>query len=106
MSQKKKEIRHKFREEVFKRDKNTCRMCAKKDCELDAHHITDRNEVEIENGGYTKYNGISLCEECHLKAEKYHMTNGKEWIKGFHPDDLYRKIGSSKEIAIKYSKKL
>jgi len=99
MSKKKKETRNKFRNDVFERDNRQCKMCAKKDCELDAHHITDRSEMS--NGGYVKENGISLCDECHIKAEKFHTTNGEEWIEGFHPDELYGKIGSSKEIAIK-----
>ena len=79
-------------------------MCAKKDCELDAHHISDRNEMP--NGGYHATNGISLCDECHIKSEKFHTTNGEEWVEGFHPDDLYNKIGSSKEIAVKASQKI
>ena len=62
----KKEIRKKFREAVFKRDNNMCRICGK-DGPLDAHHIINRNCFE--NGGYELDNGISLCEECHLKAE-------------------------------------
>jgi len=104
MSKKKKEIRHKFRKDVLERDKHACKMCADKDCELEVHHITDRNKIA--NGGYTKYNGITCCPECHIKAEKFHKTNGKEWVEGFHPDDLYNKIGSSKEIAIRFSKDL
>jgi len=104
MSKKKKEIRSQFRKDVFERDNHQCRMCAKKDCELDAHHIVDR--TEIVNGGYVKENGVTCCPECHEKAELFHKTNGKEWVEGFHPDDLYNKIGSSKEIAIKFSKNL
>jgi len=107
MSKKKKETRNKFRKDALKRDKYECKMCAKKDCELDVHHVTDRNEMP--NGGYVKYNGISLCcgiGGCHEKAEKFHQTNGKEWVEGFHPNDLYKKIGSSKEFAVKESKRL
>jgi len=52
------------------------------------------------NGGYVKENGITVCEEvCHLKVEKYHITNGKEWYPGLHPDDLYAKINSSEHKA-------
>jgi 5-methylcytosine-specific restriction endonuclease McrA len=102
----KKQIRAKFRSEVFSRDKHTCKGCLKKFLEenLDAHHITDRNEIS--NGGYVKENGITLCEECHLKAEKYHISGGKEFIDEFHPNDLYKKIRSSLELAIKMSKLL
>jgi len=124
---KKKEIRKKFKEDVFKRDKYTCKICSLKYTQdeaehyLDAHHITDRNEMF--NGGYVKENGISLCKyeqptpgrelkrdseenSCHMKAEKFHITEGKEWEPGMHPDDLYKLIGSSKEEAIKESFKL
>ena len=94
----KKQIRENFRNKVFTRDKNKCVFCNITD-NLDAHHITDRNELT--NGGYVLENGISLCEVHHKMAEKFHETNGEEWIEGFHPNDLYKKIGSSKELAIK-----
>ena len=97
---KKKEIRENFRTSVFKRDNNKCRMC-NKSVELDAHHITDRNEIP--NGGYVKENGISLCEECHIKAEVWHNSNKQEFIEGYHPDELYKKISSSYELAYKKS---
>jgi len=104
----KKKIREQFRTAVFKRDKNTCQLCLKthKDIEgLDAHHITDRSEMP--NGGYVKENGITLCkDECHMKCEKFHITGGLEWNEGLHPDDLYKNIKSSKELAIQKSNEL
>lgn len=109
----KKIIRKNFKAAVLKRDQNSCKVCGYKpdveqlEQELDAHHITDRNEMP--NGGYVPENGISLCnvgENCHLKAEKYHISQGKEWIEHMHPDDLYAMIGSSKEKAIEASLKL
>lgn len=104
----KKQIRETFRNSVFKRDKNTCKVCDKKHIntdELDAHHITDRSEMP--NGGYVKENGISVCkEDCHFKVEWFHITEGKEWNEGLHPDDLYKMIGSSKELAIQKSDEL
>jgi len=103
----KKEIRKIFRQEVFSRDKYTCKGCGKKfdESELDAHHITDRNEMP--NGGYVKENGITLCkDECHMKAERYHITDGKEFVPGFHPDELYEKIDSSKGKAFYFSQLL
>jgi len=103
MSQGKKQVRNNFRESVFKRDGYRCRVCKKVDA-LDAHHITDRNEMP--NGGYVKENGISLCPECHLKAEKFHIYGGRIYETGFHPDDLYRRINSSKEKATKASELL
>lgn len=39
-------------------------------------------------------------------SSKFHITEGKEWEDGMHPDDLYRMIGSSKEIALAKSEKL
>ncbi len=103
----KKDIRKNFRDSVFKRDKNTCQVCKlKKDItELDAHHITDRSEMI--NGGYVKENGITVCKiDCHFKVEWFHITEGKNWNCGLHPDDLYKMIGSSKELADSKSKEL
>lgn len=97
---KKKLIRENFRTAVFKRDGFKCRICAKIG-DLDAHHITDRSDMP--KGGYVKENGISLCPVCHLRAEKFHITSGKEWDEGFHPNDLYKLIGSYKELAIQKS---
>lgn len=97
---KKKQVRQKFRNDVFSRDKYTCQGCGLKSSpekveeELDAHHIIDRSLYL--NGGYVKENGISLCKNiCHLRAEKFHITNGKEWEPGFHPEELFVKIASS-----------
>lgn len=111
MSSRKKELRSKFKNDVFKRDNYSCRVCKthygadKAEEFLDAHHVTDRNEMP--NGGYVKENGISLCkDDCHMKAEKFHISGGVEWEPGMHPDDLYKLIGSSKEEAIKASEKL
>ena len=103
----KKDTRKTFRKEVFTRDDYTCKGCDKKfdESELDAHHITDRNEIL--SGGYVKENGITLCKKkCHIKAEKFHMTVGKEWVEGFHPDDLYKLIDSSKGKAVLMSQLL
>lgn len=111
MKKNKKDIRKNFKTEVFKRDKYCCLMCGEiftlknADEFLDAHHIKDRNEIV--NGGYVKENGISLCKSnCHLKAEQFHISNGTYWEPGFHPDDLYEKIGSSYEKAVEESENL
>ena len=58
---------------------------------LDAHHITDRHEFP--NGGYVLQNGISVCDDCHMKAEQFHSTGTP--YPGFAPEELYIKIGSS-----------
>jgi 5-methylcytosine-specific restriction endonuclease McrA len=104
----KKEIRKNFRDAVYKRDGFRCAMCnmksfkehAQKD--LDAHHITNRKEIV--NGGYVASNGISLCSDCHKKAEVFHSTGTVH--PGYAPEDLYKKINSSYEKAVEASKKL
>lgn len=93
----KQQIRESFKNAVFTRDGGKCVFCDAQ--AVDAHHIINRNEMP--NGGYVKENGISLCAKHHIMAEKYHETNGTEWIEGFHPNDLYKKIRSSKELAIR-----
>lgn len=90
-------IRQQFRDTVFLRDGHKCVFCNVKQ-DLDAHHITDRNLMP--NGGYVKENGITLCAEHHIQAERYHITGGSEWSAGMHPDDLYRKINSSYQKAV------
>lgn len=102
MSQRKKETRRRFRSAVFSRDGFCCRVCGfassaeRAEEELDAHHITDRNEMP--NGGYVPENGISLCAACHEKAEAHHR--GDPVLPGFTPEELYASIGSSEEAAI------
>jgi 5-methylcytosine-specific restriction endonuclease McrA len=96
-----KKWRKEFREGVHERDNHTCQMCGAKDVKLDAHHITDRHDLP--NGGYVLSNGISLCEPCHIKAGKPHTSGGMDFDEGFHPDELYKKIGSSEEEAIEDS---
>lgn len=88
----KKQIRQEFRNSVFKRDNYKCVCC--KAPGVDAHHITDRNEVY--NGGYLTSNGITLCSDCHIKAEEYHISSGLNYVQNYHPNDLYKKINSSK----------
>ncbi len=97
----KKIIRAKFRELVFTRDGNKCKFCNETK-DLDAHHITDRNKMP--NGGYVKENGITLCSKHHELAEQFHIHNGEKFEIGMHPNDLYRAIGSSFEIALEKSK--
>jgi hypothetical protein len=91
----KKQIRQKFRDEVYKRDNLQCRFCNKQltEASADAHHITDRDLLAYQ--GYSIFNGITLCGKCHIDAEQYHLTDGKIWAEGMHPDDLYTIIGSS-----------
>lgn len=120
----KKLIRKKFRDAVFKRDKYTCRICGQVYTEeesdpslsmVNAHHITDR--TLLENGGYVKENGITVCDEkgrysgtmsCHLLVEQCHILGGDEDLveEQYRPSTLYLKIDSSLELAIKKSKQL
>ena len=111
MSAKKKQVRAAFRTACFIRDGNKCRFCKAEPPKgtsvedfLDAHHITDRNELP--NGGYVAENGISLCAACHEKAEVYHESEKTIHEPGFLPNDLYNLIGSSFEKAVEASNKL
>ena len=99
----KKQIRENFRSVVFARDNFKCVFCGEP--AVDAHHITDRNSPDLMHGGYIIENGISVCDEHHIMCEKFHITNGEEWHYGFHPNDLYKRINSSKELAIKIDSK-
>lgn len=108
MGANKKEIRKNFRDACYKRDKYCCAKCGfksskeKVEKELDAHHITDR--TLIVNGGYVLENGISLCGDCHLKAEAFHSTGTP--IEAYSVEDLYKIINSSLEKATEASEKL
>ena len=103
MGSSKKLVREKFRNAVFERDSHKCVFCSCTE-NLDAHHITDRSAMH--NGGYVKENGVSLCPTHHMMAEKFHISGGTEWEPGMHPDDLYAKIGSNHERAVKASERL
>ena len=102
MSQSKKQVRQAFRDAVFNRDKNVCRVCSSGSYLLDAHHITDRNLMP--NGGYVAENGISLCPSCHEKAEVFHSSGVSH--PGFSPEELYVLIRSSYDQAVKAAEKL
>lgn len=103
MSKKKKLVRQRFRDETFGRDGHKCVFCGETK-DLDAHHITDRSLMP--NGGYVKENGITVCQKCHLDCEQFHISAGKTWLPGKHPDDLYKIIGSSYDLAVKKSNQL
>lgn len=110
MSSGKRQVRERFRAGVFKRARFRCQgpgcdfvsTPERAERELDAHHITDRNEMP--NGGYAIENGIALCGACHRKAEVFHSTG--EAHPGFAPTDLYAIIGSSRDAARAASLKL
>jgi hypothetical protein len=58
--------REDFKTKVFDRDHSQCVICKKP--AVDAHHILDRKLFD--DGGYYLDNGSSVCEECHILAEK------------------------------------
>lgn len=62
--------RENFKKEVFKRDNHKCVVCGKP--AVDAHHIMDRKLFvwNDEKNGYFLDNGVSVCEEHHIDAEK------------------------------------
>jgi len=56
--------RKQFKNEIFKRDKNTCVLCESP--AIDAHHIIDRKCYP--HGGYYVNNGVALCSKHHIEA--------------------------------------
>lgn len=108
MSEEKKKIRKKFRDDCFKRDNYACVKCGFQsslqmaDKDLDAHHISSRKDMP--QGGYVAANGISLCSSCHEKAEIFHSTGTAH--PGYSIEDLYKAINSNYELALEASKKL
>ena len=105
MSSGKKLVRERFRNAVFERARHRCEIDPEHPHDnLDAHHITDRNEMP--NGGYVRENGIALCPECHILAEVWHVSDKQIASPGYHPDELYARIGSSPELAIAASRRL
>ena len=112
----KKDTRKQFFLAVFNRDK-VCRTCRAgwkmSGPKFDAHHITPRENMP--NGGYVVENGIFLCPDCHLEAERYlkaeHIFDWEipavEWpSEQYSPENLYKLIGSSYEKAVAASERL
>lgn len=97
MSKHKMDIRDKFRKAVFLRDGYRCRICGNAKGPFDAHHITPRKDMP--HGGYVAENGITLCRECHVKAET--DLQGEVVVIGWTAKELYEAIESSKEEAVK-----
>ena len=105
------DVRRRFRESVFERDNYTCVVCGRRWSSVDmdlslgrmnAHHIVDRHEFP--DGGYVAENGVTVCDgaagSCHMQREEFHISGGTRWSHRFHPEDLYRLIGSSLEDAL------
>lgn len=55
-----------FREGVFLRDEYQCVVCESPG--KDAHHLMERRLFP--DGGYVLDNGVTLCADCHIKAEE------------------------------------
>ena len=92
MFNRKKAIRKSFRDAVFKRDKNKCKVCGAKELTIDAHHIINRELCK--DGGYTIDNGITLCYNCHLKAESFFQNSGGDH--NYSPANLLKLIKSDR----------
>jgi hypothetical protein len=85
--------RNEFRYQVFARDSYKCVVC--KESATEVHHIIERRLWGKEQeGGYFLANGVSVCSDCHLKAERTEISCDKlrelAGIKEFPlPDHLY-----------------
>lgn len=82
--------RNEFRYQVFARDNYKCVVC--KASAVDAHHVIERRLFH--DGGYYLNNGVSVCSDCHLKAESTEISCEKlrelAGIKEFPlPEHLY-----------------
>src|SRR5680860_1154948 len=62
--------RDEYREAVFARDDHRCVVCGAP--AADAHHLIERRLWS--NGGYFIANGVSLCGDCHLRAESTEIS--------------------------------
>jgi hypothetical protein len=103
--EKKKLIRKLFRISCLERDGYKCAVCGyfpDDPSVLDVHHIKNRGDMP--NGGYVCENGISLCPNCHVKAESGHATGIVS--SGYSEHDLYSIIGSSYNKAVEASERL
>jgi hypothetical protein len=63
--------RDEYREAVFARDGHHCVVCGAE--AADAHHLVER-KLWGNSGGYFLDNGVSVCEEHHLKAESTEIS--------------------------------
>ncbi len=74
---------YRWRLEVFERDMWKCVGCGKQKCYFEAHHIKSFSSI-IENNNiktlreayscpelWDLNNGITLCDECHMKTKNY-----------------------------------
>jgi len=61
-----------WRKAIFERDCYICQECGKKGGKLEAHHIFPVSKCLLSNKEeliYNLKNGITLCQECHIKID-------------------------------------
>jgi len=81
---------------INKRDKYTCKKCEGSD-NVGISIITPRY-------GYTIENVLLLCKYCNKYAAYYWKSNCRDYVEGFHPDDLYKLIDSNRNRAMESRK--
>ena len=92
--------RDEFRQQCLERDGHKCVVCTSTE-KLSVHHIIERRLFE--DGGYYVDNGATLCDPCHIEAEKTDLPCGalryligvtKEVLpEGYYSDHEYTKWG-------------
>ena len=63
-----------WRLKVFQRDNFTCQECEQRGGSLESHHIIPFKDLfgtSIEHRIFDIDNGITLCQKCHAKIDKY-----------------------------------
>lgn len=63
--------RKEFRDQCLERDKHQCVVCHSNE-HLSVHHLLEKDLFSSpeEKEGYFKNNGVTVCEDCHYKAEQ------------------------------------
>jgi hypothetical protein len=92
--------RERFVKACLERDGKGCRACsngAGTTGDLQVHQITEDGTMPY--GGHALENGITLCGRCRRDAEVFHASGGVDFIQGFHPHDLYMRLGVSFQAA-------
>lgn len=88
-----KEVLLAVKQAVQFRDGDNCALCQSPKRLLLHFILPDTN---FYNGGFIEENAILLCFRCEIKARAYHT--GYVIEKGYSPEDLYNRIGSSERI--------